>query len=224
MKNIIVVSLSVAFAGCAQLDAKKQEQLITAFQEDMRAEAASCDAKFSDPAIDPIRTKVKAESVGEYSIVILGDKSKITESEKPAILAFDKAKTFCQLRMENTYYKYFGSRYAPIFDEIKPASKTYLTELYYGTITYGEYNTKSKNLADSIRPKIRAIDEQYRQQRMATEQQQAAGQQQLLNSLMYLNAVQQQRVDQMNYQIQQNRPIQTNCNSYGNQTNCTTWR
>lgn len=165
------------------------------------------------------------------SLELRADKSTPSQEEKQALSMYAAARQQCKMVGES----YRRSTVPPVIAAAMDAGwngiDNLLAKLYAGDITFGQYNQmRVENGAqanDKIRSAAAVLDQAQAQAdaQNAANRQMAAGM--LMQSLQQQQALQQQQQQlqqQQLYQMQQNnRTINTNCQRFGNQVNCTSY-
>lgn len=156
-------------AGCAEMERQNRDAEIAAEQQ---AIIDYCRNGLQAVALDPIRAKVPALlGMPQPTLEMLSDRSFATDAQRPAILALDAAAVDCVNRRGQLAMKYFGSDYAAVEGAASTDAQRNRLALYQGTITWGQYVARAREIGDQVRGLIAALNERRRQSGI---QQQAA--------------------------------------------------
>ncbi len=212
MRAICFPLLVLMLAGCA---AQRP-----AYDSSLDASARCMAELRGTPAAAVISSKATLNGLEQPTVEMLADSSYASESEKAAISTYSRARAMCRDLGEG----YRASVIPPVFklrqDSVFSGTTALLARLYGGQITWGQFNNERGRAVREAQQdlmqtasRMQAADQEQRQRAAAAfsnslaQQQQIQLQQQMLNQQMY----------------QQNRPVQTNCNRFGNQVSCTTY-
>jgi hypothetical protein len=174
--SLRISALLAAFflTACAssQLAERQQEmrQEILRFQE-------QCALLYSDPALDPIRSKVALDSPDRQTFSMLNDSHYVSTEEKPVVGLWVEKREQCW-----GYGSQARSMAPPqtsgVLSASKAATESAIAELYLGRITYGQLaEWRSVNLAE-LRNTLANIQQilevqnqeaQFRAQQLANE-------------------------------------------------------
>jgi len=174
----------------------------------------------STPAAAVIAAKATLNGLEQPNIELLADTSYATDEDKAALATYSRARARCRELGDGYRGTVIPAAIKLRQDATFAGTTTLLARLYAGQITWGQFNSERGSAMREAQLEIMQTAsrmqaaEQEQRQRAATafsnglaQQQQIQFQQQMLNQQIY----------------QQNRPVQTNCNRFGNQVSCTTY-
>jgi len=234
--TLFVAALLVA--GCQELPqqqsaAERRNEEIRARSEAARADLQRvrtyCQDLFRDARLDPIRTKLGITSDKESTFEMLIDKTKVDDTEKPALVLWAKKKEQCH-REDIAHLRKFSPPNPPEYATINEAGfirfQFLIADLHNGAITYGEFSRKRRELNADTRAKMDEVRHLYAQ-RSAEARYRAA---QLANDARRTAALEEQAANQR-YQIQMQQlealrprearfPRSITCTTYYNMTTC----
>lgn len=161
-------------------------------------------------------------------VALMSSSAKITPAQKKALLDYIQANQKCRaiIRTELTSYPLILSAYENYYGD----SDIMYSKLISREITIGEANRQKSQLLSKLKTEYTAatnamndrFNAQINQEAQAMQadaaQRRAIAAQYLMNQ-QNINAAQQMNLQN---QINNNRPINTTCNRFGNQVNCTT--
>jgi hypothetical protein len=167
----------------------------------------------------PLESKMVLTS-GKQPFEILAINTKPTPTEKPLISAWAQIREDCFNQDESERRKLPAPGQAAV-EKLHRDVLSAAAELYNGTLTYGQFAKARTELGSQFDATWAALREQSQRDRQAM---QAQDQQRRQAAAAYLlNRPQPQPYQVPTYQIPApQQPAQTNCTTYGNQTNCTT--
>lgn len=194
---VIAIAASAIMTGCAQME--------------MKDSLAACKANIAAAEISVLRGKIPLEDTERPTIAMLNDPKKATEEDQKAIINMDRVLIECAKSAGSVAQKYNAGDYLALIMEIAAAGQSLRADLYSGKISYGEYNRKSEEMKAAFTR--RGADLDARRQAQASSSIMATAQ-----TLQTLQQMQPRPVA-----TPPSLPTRTNCQTYGVQTNCTTW-
>ena len=174
-----------------------------------------------------------AKDTDPNKVMLMSSSAKITPAQKKAFLDYIQANQKCRaiVRAELGGYPALVTVYENYFGD----SDIMYSKLISKEITIGEANRQKAQLLAKLKTEYTtatgAMNDRYNaqiNQEMQAAQADAAQRRaiaaQFLMNQQNINAAQQMNnQNQLNNQILNNKPVNTNCNRYGNQVNCTSY-
>lgn len=210
--RIAAIALAVvALSGCATRPV---------YQPQMDASVACMSELRNTPAAAIISAKATLNGLDQPTVEMLSDSSYATDAEKGAISAYSRTRARCRELGDGYRGTVIPAAIKLRQDAVFASTTGLLARVYSGQITWGQFNSeRGRAMRDAQQDimqtagRMEAEDQERRQRAAAAFSNSLAQQQQI--------QLQQQMLNQQIYQ--QNRPVQTNCNRFGNQVSCTTY-
>ena len=153
------------------------------------------------------------------SIEMMASKNVPTEEEKKALSAWAMARQACT-DLGRDYRTRFGPPgYANVVEWEQSAVHEAIAGLYGGVLTYGQFNVERTKIATAAVAQARDAADRNSAARAQQAQQNAATAARESREYQERNNATTQMLIQ---QMQINKPIRTDCNSFGNSISCTT--
>jgi hypothetical protein len=217
------VLFAVTMAGCAQYQAQQASRAraneIFAARQQLDA---VCNATYENDSVRILHSKIPV-TADKASLSQLSDQTKASPQEKIAIAAYEQLSAPCVAAAESYASNYGGPEVVSLYRDYLNVFKILRAQLWNGSLTFGQFNTQRAALDTEFQRKVAAIEQAHA---AAVARQQAASD--AAAAAMFFQQtqmmqLQQQQMYQNQMQMQnQNRPVQTNCQSYLNTVNCTT--
>ena len=131
-----------------------------------------CRHSFTDLSLDVIRNKVALGSLDDTTLEMLTDQSKPTDEEKVAIQKWVWLRSYCSREQTALYRRSSAPEHVITMDQVFSDRVLFLiTDIYKGSLTYGEFNKRRKELASERRMKFSEMQRMDRQraEQMAIE-------------------------------------------------------
>jgi hypothetical protein len=167
--------------------AAKMEEMRMAFQnsKDM------CQSLGKDDSLDIIRDKVGIMVVDDTTFEMLTNQAKPNEEEKLAIQKWVPKLDYCVKDQDELFKRFGAPSYVTTINKVFSDKFLFLiTDLYNGSITYGEFNKKRKELFSERNAKLSEISrmDKQRAEQMAIEERKAKAQQESADAAWF-NAI-----------------------------------
>ena len=213
--RILIVLSALLLAGC-MTPAQRQAKAISASLKETFEDGKKC-MEMVQNKLDyaPLFEKMPLDS-SKASLEQLTDSSKIDGDNKRLLSLAHSETAQCRASLIAGVQRALPSG-TPTLIEASQEDDAIIVALYGGAISYGEANTRRKAVAAKTISAFTDVLRRADAQLSAQSAQQAAERER--SSAMWMQFLQnQQAINAMSNAS--NRPVMTNCNSWGNQTNC----
>lgn len=176
-KLLILLCIFILFA--CQSSRIREETRREEFRGAQQNLNAKCQNLLMESSLDVIRNKVKLDRVDE-TLEMLTDHTKPTDEEKVAIQKWVEKRSDCVQEVRAFNRRFSAPEHIITIEEIFYDKVLFLiTDLYNGSLTYGEFNKRRKELASERRAKLSEMQRMDRQhaEQMAIEKRKAKAQQ-----------------------------------------------
>jgi hypothetical protein len=179
MKILIIFLFFFVLSACSQSSRIREDTRREEFRASQQSVNATCKHLFMDASLDVIRRKVVFDPIDNTTLDMLTDQTKPTNEEKVAIQKWVEKRNYC-LREQTAHFRRFSlPEHVITMRQIFSDRLLFLiTDLYKGSLTYGEFNKRRKELASERRAKLSEMERMDRQhaERMAIEERKARAQ------------------------------------------------
>ncbi len=180
MNNLLILLCVFILSACCQPnrvreDTKREETRIA--QDYLNA---TCRDLLMDISLDVIRNKVAFDNVDNTTLEMLTNQTKPTDEEKVAIQKWVWKRGYCTREQTALYRRASAPEHLITMNQVFNDRVLFLiTDLYSGSVTYGEFNKRRKELASERRAKLSEMERMDRQhaEQMAIEERKANAQQ-----------------------------------------------
>jgi hypothetical protein len=180
MKILLIPLCFFMLSACSQPSRIREETRRNEYREAQQNLNVRCRHSFTDPSLDVIRNKVALGSLDDTTLEMLTDQSKPTDEEKVAIQKWVWLRSYCSREQTALYRRSSAPEHVITLDQVFSDRVLFLiTDIYKGSLTYGEFNKRRKELASERRAKfseMQRMDRQHAEQ-MAIEERKAKAQQ-----------------------------------------------
>lgn len=211
----LLATALVVLTGCATA-AHREGEGIRASLRAANEQAAACVAQVNaNPAFAELERHRPAADIHQATLSQLTDQTFATSHEVDLISERRGPVIVCQKPFVDVYMAQAPALGIVWMERFSRADADVL-QLAQRHISWGEYVTRSKNLADDTRLKLVATGQRLDADENARNQQELA--QRAAAAQAFSQSMQQQQmINNMN------RPVTTNCNRFGSSVSCTTY-
>ena len=207
MKTKFLIGFAVVtmtLAGCETM--QQQPRRLTSADDPSNSCFRGMDI---DPRFKPLVAKLGTISrADQASIEMMASTDKPTPEEKTALSIWGASRQECTAMGRSFRSVNAPNGWASAYESQQSAVLQAIARLYSGDITYGQFIIERQRIATIAAGQFADISGRDSQARAQHAQQEAARADAALQMMLI--------------QQQQNRPITTNCNRFGNNVNCTT--
>lgn len=190
----------------------------------------TCSIAAADPRLASLIPAAVPYDAGTATIQQLADPALFSSDQKEALAQWDTVMQACLSEQGLVFERWFAPAVSGIYRDHLQQGKLLRARAYSGAITIGQFNQARAELGQKTVASAEAAQQEYAHRQQAIEAQNAAAWsaaasalQQSRQTQIMQQQLQQQQWQNMQNNYQMNRPVQTNCNRYGNQVNCTSW-
>lgn len=145
MKNFLILLCFFILSACYQpsriKEDSKREQVRIA-QDNLNA---TCRELFMDVSLDVIRNKVAFNNVDNTTLEMLTDQTIPTDEEKAAIEKWVRKRSYCiQEQITINRRASAPEHFIAMYQIFNDRQLFLITDLYKGSLTYGEFNKRRK--------------------------------------------------------------------------------
>lgn len=207
---VALLSALVMLGGCAIAGRNATE-----------SQVANCKAIMSDPGLNPIRSRTALLDSREITFPMLANEQTVTEEEKRTLELWAQKLQECRKNFLRVASQYYGQNVVNLLQSTYFQTDAAIAQLFNSQITWAKFNQERGRLFAEYMSAASAIDQSNAAARAAGAQAMGQALQNYGNARYGPEATRAQQIPITPLPAYQ-PPRQTNCSTYGNQTNCTT--